>query len=557
MARSKRYYAWETHCDLPCANYCFEADGKMVITGLIWLDGKLYYVEDTQLCYDGGLRKIGEDYYFVTSKGYCATGTYNCWATYCDLPTGTYEFGADCKMIRDHEPTPTPVPTATPTATPTVTPTATPTATPTVTPTATPTATPTVTPTAPPTATPAVTPTATPTVTPTVTPEPTATPLPADQEGWNECEAGWYYVQDGSILTGYRSVPRIGGTSNRWYDLGEDGISKGVLPEGLYEIDGKLYYIIEGVQQVGLHQVEGDYYFFLSNGDVARSKRYYAWETHCDLPCANYCFEADGKMVITGLIWLDGKLYYVEDTQLCYDGGLRKIGEDYYFVTSKGYCATGTYNCWATYCDLPTGTYEFDADCKMIMNGWNKRDGEWYYVKDDVRLTGYQKVESIEDRVTKLWYDLGEDGISKGVLPEGLYEIDGKLYYIIEGVQQVGLHQVEGDYYFFLSNGDVARSKRYYAWETHCDLPCANYCFEADGKMVITGLIWLDGKLYYVEDTQLCYDGGLRKIGEDYYFVTSKGYCATGTYNCWATYCDLPTGTYEFGADGKMLNVPQ
>jgi len=48
------------------------------------------------------------------------------------------------------------------------------------------------------------------------------------------------------------------------------------------------------------------------------------------------------------------------------DAGLRKIGDDYYFVASNGRCATGEYNCWATKCDLPTGTYEFDAECKMI-----------------------------------------------------------------------------------------------------------------------------------------------------------------------------------------------
>ena len=237
-------------------------------------------------------------------------------------------------------------------------------------------------------------------------------------------------------MTGYQNVEAIDNASKTlWYDLGEDGICKGVLSEDLYEIEGKLYYIIDGEQQVGLHQVEGDYYFFLAKADVVRSQKHYAWTTSCDLPCANYYYGADGKMIDTGLIQLSDGLYYIENRKLCVDGGLRKIGEDYYFVASNGRCATGKYNCWATKCDLPTGTY-----------------------------------------------------------------------------------------YFY-----------------------------ADGKMIDTGLIQLSDGLYYIENRKLCTKGGLRKIGEDYYFVASNGRCATGTYNCWATYCDLPTGIYEFGSDGKMI----
>ena len=247
-------------------------------------------------------------------------------------------------------------------------------------------------------------------------------------------------MKDGSILKGYQKVEAIGDTNKTlWYDLGEDGMSKGVLAEDLYEMDGKLYYIIDGEQQSGLYQVEGEYYYFLSEGDVVRSMKYKAAETHCDLASGTYYFDADGKMVETGLVQLSDGLYYIENRKLCTDGGLRLIGEDYYFVASNGRCATGKYNCWATKCDLKTGTY-----------------------------------------------------------------------------------------YFY-----------------------------SDGKMVKTDLIQLSDGLYYIENYKLCTKGGLRLIGEDYYFVASNGRCATGTYNCWATYCDLPTGTYEFGADGKMLNVPQ
>ena len=60
-----------------------------------------------------------------------------------------------------------------------------------------------------------------------------------------------------------------------------------------------------------------------------------------------------------------------------------------------------------------------------------------------------------------------------------------------------------------------------------------------------------DGIYYYVNGK--FGPAGITKIGNDYYFVSSTGRVATGSYYCWATNCDLPCGNYVFAADGKMI----
>ena len=62
-----------------------------------------------------------------------------------------------------------------------------------------------------------------------------------------------------------------------------------------------------------------------------------------------------------------------------------------------------------------------------------------------------------------------------------------------------------------------------------------------------------DGYYYYVNGKLDWTLAGLHKIGDDYYFVSTTGKCATGAYYAWETFCDLPCGHYVFGADGKMI----
>ena len=392
---------------------------------------------------------------------------------------------------------------------------------------------------------------------------------------WLEVDNEWYYFKNGYLLTGVQRVRSMENSAiKKIYDFGEDGICRGVLEDGLHFVDGNLYYLIDGASQRGLHQVDGDYYFFTWDGPAVISGEHYAWETHCDLPCSTYAFGADGKM-INGIAEMSDGIYYYVNGKVDYRiAGLHKIGDDYYFVNSVGKCVTGQYYAWATFCDLPCGNYEFGPDGKMIHGLVQKDDGVYYYTngKVDYKIAGLHKfgddyyfVSSSGKCVTGQYYawatfcDLpcgNYEFASDGKMLQGLVQKDDGIYYYVNGkvdYRIAGLHKIGDDYYFVNSLGKCVTGQ-YYAWATFCDLPCGNYEFGSDGKM-LQGLVQKDNGLYYYVNGKLDYKyAGLHKIGDDYYFVNSAGKCVTGTYDCWATFCDLPLGVYEFGTDGKMLH---
>ncbi len=391
---------------------------------------------------------------------------------------------------------------------------------------------------------------------------------------WQQIDGQWYYFRNGHPVTGYSVVDdKEFNYIRKWYNFGEDGIAREMERDGFYTIDGKLYYIVDGVHKVGLHKIDGDYYFFTYDGPAIRGSSYYAWETHCDLPCDTYAFGMDGKMV-DGLAEMnDGIYYYVNGKVNWQQAGLHKIGEDYYFVSASGKCVTGKYYAWATYCDLPCGNYEFGADGKMLQGIVEKADGHYYYVNGQIdwQQAGLHKIGEDYYFVSAsgkcvtgpyyAWatfcdmpcgnYEFGSDG----KMLQGIAEkADGNYYYVNGKIdwQQAGLHKIGEDYYFVSASGKCVTGK-YYAWATFCDLPCGNYEFGADGKMLQGIVEKADGHYYYVNGKIDWQQAGLHKIGEDYYFVSASGKCVTGKYYAWATFCDLPCDNYEFGADGKML----
>ena len=391
---------------------------------------------------------------------------------------------------------------------------------------------------------------------------------------WQNIDGEWYYFRNGHPVTGYSMVDdKEFNYIRKWYNFGEDGIARELEYNGLHTIDGELYYIVEGVHQVGLHKVDGDYYFFTYNGPAMRGKSYYAWETHCDLPCNTYAFGMDGKMV-NGLAQMaDGIYYYVNGKVNWQEAGLHKIGDDYYFINTAGKCVTGPYYAWATYCDMPCNNYEFGPDGKMLNGIVEKEDGYYYYSNGriDWTLAGLHKfgddyyfINTAGKCVTGPYYawatfcdlpcnnyEFGADGkMLQGVVEKA----DGYYCYFNGRIDwtKAGLHKIGDDYYFVNTAGKCVTGS-YYAWATFCDLPCDKYEFGADGKMLNGIVEKADGHYYYVNGKIDWTLAGLHKIDGDYYFINTAGKCTTGSYYAWATFCDLPCGNYEFGADGKML----
>ncbi len=356
------------------------------------------------------------------------------------------------------------------------------------------------------------------------------------------------------------------------YTFGPDGKMIGSSADGeIVELDGTLYYYEKGKPvEKGLVKVDGDYYFSVYKGKIITDKLAYAYMTSCDLPKGNYEFGADGKM-LQGIVDKDGVLYYYENGRGV-EKGLVKYNDDYYFTLYQGKVLTNkVYNTYMTSCDLPNDRYEFGADGKMLQ-GIVEKDGVLYYYENGkgvekglFKLDGNYYFSVYQGKIVankvayaymtccdlpKGNYEFGADG----KMLQGIVEKDGVLYYYENGKGvEKGLFKYDGNYYFAAYQGKLAVDKIYSAYMTSCDLPKGNYEFGADGKM-LNGVVTKDGVLYYYENGKGV-EKGLFKYDGNYYFAAYKGKLAVDqTYNAYMTSCDLPKGTYTFGADGKALN---
>lgn len=386
--------------------------------------------------------------------------------------------------------------------------------------------------------------------------------------GLIEIDGDYYYSYWGGVIktgkqyvdTTYCDLP-VGN-----YEFGADG----KMLNGIVEKDGKFYYYNNGkTGTYGLIELDGDYYFVNWGGELKTNGKYYVDTTYCDLPVGNYEFGADGKM-LNGVVEKNGVLYFYENgkTGTC---GLYKLGDDYYYSYWGGVLKTdGKYYVDTTFCDLPVGNYTFGADGKMLngivdvdgvkylyINGRTSTcglfeiDGDYYYAYwgGVVRTNGKYYVDTTYCDLPVGNYTFGADG----KMLNGPAEVDGTLYFYDTGkTGTCGLYEFEGNYYYSYWGGVLKTNGKYYVENSFCDLPAGNYEFDAEGKM-LNGIVDKNGTLYYYENgkTGTC---GLIEIDGDYYYVYWGGVIKTGKCYVEATFCDLPVGNYEFGADGKMLD---
>ncbi len=438
VIKTGKHYVDTSYCDLPAGNYEFGADGKM-LNGVVEKDGQKY------LYYNGatassGLYKIDGDYYYSSWGGALKTnGKYYVEATYCDLPAGNYEFGADGKMLNGIV-------------------------------------------------------------------EKNGTLYYYDNGitgtyGLIELDGDYYYVYWGGVVktngryyvgTTFCDLP-VGN-----YEFGADG----KMLNGVVDKNGTLYYYTNGkTATCGLFKDGDNYYYSYWGGVVKTNGRYYVEATFCDLPAGNYTFDKDGKM-LDGVVNVDGTLYLYKNgtTVTC---GLYNIDGDYYYAYWGGVIKTaGKYYVDTTFCDLPVGNYEFDADGKML---------------------------------------------------NGVVEKNGKLYLYINGVTaNCGLYNIDGDYYYSYWGGVLKTDGKYYVSTTFCDLPVGNYEFDADGKM-LNGIIEKNGVLYYYENGRTPAPGLIEYNGS-YYFVDWGGKLITNQrFYVWETNGHTLKMNYTFNEKGQIV----
>lgn len=305
------------------------------------------------------------------------------------------------------------------------------------------------------------------------------------------------------------------------YSFDDDG--KLLLRDGLTPVENATYYYVKGVKTyAGLIEIDGNYYYINSSCMMVADCEYTISKTNGLLPAGTYEFDETGKMIrkdesLNGIVIDDDGIwrYYVNGVKVY--TGLIEIDGDYYYVNSN-YEVIHDRNYFISKTNglLDQGTYEFDAEGKLILP------------------------------------DQSLNGIVKGE--------DGTWYYYVDGVKvYAGLIEIDGDYYYVNSNYEVIHDCTYTISKTNGLLPQAAYEFDAEGKMVtvdqsLNGIVKQDDDTWYYYVNGVKTYAGLIEIGGDYYYVNSSFLVIHNqSYFISKTNGLLPNATYLFDEEGKLI----
>ena len=279
---------------------------------------------------------------------------------------------------------------------------------------------------------------------------------------------------------------------------------------GVYDDNGITRWINNGmlVWHAGLVKDGDDYRYFKRNGMVTSVETYVA-KTNGLLKAAKYTFDAEGRLMkLEGLHEdLNGNLCYYVDYVKNYAGLVEVDGSFYYIASDLKAVKNCTYYVTKTNDLKPAGYYTFDADGKMVIkNGLVEENGDLYYYVDGAKTAA------------------------------GLIEWDGNYYYIASNLKAVK----DAKHYVF---ADKANGLKSAGW----------YWFNADGTMYLEGIREENGTKYYYKDGVKNY-AGLIEISGDYYYVKSDcSVVCNRSYYVTKSNGLMPSATYTFGADGKMV----
>ena len=279
---------------------------------------------------------------------------------------------------------------------------------------------------------------------------------------------------------------------------------------GVYDDNGVTRWINNGmlVWHAGLVKDGNDYRYFKRNGMVTSVETYVA-KTNDLLQAAKYTFDTEGRLMkLEGLHEdLNGNLCYYVDYVKNYAGLVEVDGSYYYIASDLKAVKNCTYYVTKTNDLKPAGYYTFDADGKMVIKS-------------------------------------------------GLVEENGDLYYYVDGAKTAaGLIEWEGNYYYIASNLKAVKDAKHYVFADKANgLKAAGwYWFNADGTMFLEGIREENGTKYYYKDGVKNYAGLIEISGEYYYVKSDCSVVCNRSYYVTKSNGLMPSATYTFGADGKMV----
>ena len=330
------------------------------------------------------------------------------------------------------------------------------------------------------------------------------------------------------------------------------------------------------------------YYYFGEDGKAVKNGNYKVDKNNdLPLPAYQYCFDADGVIIHdddtskNGICPGDGSKYYYVDGVKVGEGLICVDGTFYYARTSNGEIVRDR-DYWIAKTNgypIEARTYHFDADGKMVIDGFVDINGGTYYFVKGECAKGLTKIgedyyffnaaSGLMYKDANMWVPANDYGVEPGMhyfdaegkmfvpnVETGVKKIvaeNGKLYFTIDGVKMVnGLYELDGAYYFARYDGTLVTNGSAYVETTELS---GNgwYGFGADGKLIMTGFVTGNGKTYYYADGVRA--KGLTKIGEDYYFFNAGSGMMYKDANMWvpANSYGVEPGMHYFDAEGKMF----
>ena len=365
--------------------------------------------------------------------------------------------------------------------------------------------------------------------------------------GWENVGDIWFNSTKGvgTIKTGWQNV-----ADKTWLYLKEDG-NADKTKNGMQNINGKVYFLKDGVAQSGKQAVNGKEYMFdaaqgtatqvFGNGWQKVDGNWYWYENGAPAKGWRvingkwYYMETSTGVMKTGFFRdANGGLYYSDGSgAMVGNPGWNVIGGKWYWMNSNGSIYSGWLN-------RPSGWYYLNADGSMA-TGWAQVGNTWYYMNGSGAMqTGWVKTAGG-------WYYL----TGSGAMATGWYMVGGTWYYSNNsGTMQTGWVKVGNTWYYMNGSGAMqtgwvkTASGWYYltgsgAMATDWYQVGGTWYYSNNSGTMQTGWVNPHGTWYYLDGSGAMATN--RWIGN--YYVTASGAMAKNTW----------VGSYWVGADGKWV----